>query len=122
LIGSLTTFCERWTCLNTGDSSTRSRTHSATPIIRKPNRNGTRQPQAYSASSGSRATSRNDSVPSTSPICTPVWANEQKNPRRSFGACSASSVEAPPNSAPAPSPCSTRSVTSRIGAQMPMLA
>jgi hypothetical protein len=121
-MGSRTTFSLRLTSRNTGDSSTRSRTHSATPISRKLARNGMRQPHDSNCSSGRRPTSRKEVVPSTLPTRTPVWANEPKKPRRAAGACSTSSVDAPPNSAPAPSPWQTRSRVRMTGAHTPMAA
>ncbi len=84
-------------------------------------RNGTRQPQLANADSDMLLlTSLNTSVEISRPAGTPICGHEPKNPRRPFGACSTDISTAPPHSPPTPMPCAKRSVTSRIGARMPI--
>ncbi|SHT14689.1 Uncharacterised protein [Mycobacteroides abscessus subsp. abscessus] len=55
------------------------------------------------------------SIPAGDPNCVKL----PNRPRRPTGACSTASRAAPPHSAPAASPCRTRSVASAAGASTP---
>ena len=85
-------------------------------------RNGMRQPHARKSSFGSSVTRAKTPAASRLPMVTPMGAQLPNRPRLPSGAYSTAKITAPPYSAPAPKPCSSRSSTSRIGAQMPMLA
>ena len=83
-------------------------------------KNGTRQPQLKKSSFGMDEKIANTPCASKMPSVTPMGANAPYSPRLPGGAYSTARITAPPYSAPAPKPCTKRSTTNRIGAQMPM--
>ena len=86
-------------------------------------RNGIRQPQANNSSrSRAKNITAQIAVALRVPQLVPMATSEEIMPRLPFGAYSASIVPAPEISAPAPSPCTIRSVTSRTGAKIPICA
>ena len=82
-----------------------------------------RQPQERKAASEVTAPI-SDSTPlaSSSPIGTPTCGQLALSPRRLGSPDSRVISTAPPHSPPSPSPCRNRSVTSRIGAQTPIVS
>jgi hypothetical protein len=86
-------------------------------------KNGMRQPQDVVASSQMRADS---TVTATEPIRNPMRVENISQltmyPLRSSGEYSATNEAAPPYSPPTENPCSNRRKTSKIGAQMPIVA
>ena len=84
--------------------------------------NGIRQPQLSSCSSGIAPIGRKTAVAMIRPAWVPPSVKLVKNARRCSGACSRLSEFAPDCSPEAEKPCSSRSATSRTGAQMPMLS
>ena len=84
------------------------------------NRKGMRQPQLRNCSCGSAEKAANTPFASRMPTVTPSGAKLPNRPRLPGGACSTAMITAPPYSAPAPKPCSSRMATSRIGAHTPI--
>ena len=81
-----------------------------------------RQPQARNACSPVRAAeAASTRVASTTPLGPPALVKLAQKPRREV-ACSAAISTAPPHSPPTAMPWTTRSSTSRIGAQTPTWA
>ncbi|MNI61825.1 hypothetical protein D3C73_1171140 [compost metagenome] len=86
-------------------------------------RNGIRQPQANNSSrSSAKNITAQMAVALSVPQFVPIATREEIMPRFPFGAYSASMVPAPEISAPAPNPCTIRSVTSNTGAKIPICA
>ena len=100
-----------------GVSVMRSRTKRPTSMSRKLARNGRRQPQLRRSSRGSSVTSAKAPAASRLPTETPSGAKLPQKPRCFGGAFSTRKITAPPYSAPAPKPCTTRIATSSAGAQ-----
>ena len=76
-----------------------------------------RQPHDIRSSRGSSVTSANAPAASKLPTETPSGAKLPQKPRCFGGAFSTRKITAPPYSAPAPNPCTTRIATSSAGAQ-----
>ncbi len=95
--------------------------YHATGPIRRPKKNGTRQPHEAICSGDSLPVS-NTPKPAASSVVSPWLATCQlaKKPRRP-GTCSARKAVALPNSPPAEKPCIKRATTRITGAAMPML-
>ena len=81
-----------------------------------------RQPHCRKSARGMVESAANIAVPIRMPRDTPSAGRLVRSPRWRGVANSAIMVMAPPNSAPAPMLCTSRSSTSRIGAQTPIAA
>lgn len=103
---------------NTGLSFRFIRSQIANIITTTLARKGIRHPQAISCSrSSAKNITAQIAVALNVPQLVPIATSEEMIPRFPFGAYSASIVPAPEISAPAPSPCIIRNVTSNTGAK-----
>jgi hypothetical protein len=118
--GSLATAWFSSTRSNSGVSGRDRRTQYPTATTKADRKNGIRQPQLSSWSSGSSATSRNTRLARIRPPCVPSSVKLVKNPRRLSGACSSVKELAPLCSPAADRPCRIRRRTRMAGAATPI--